>query len=419
MAKPEIHIALPVMDENAFLPSLLNALSHQTIQDYRLYVCVNQPEVWWQDHANQRVCRENMATMEHLHSLNDDRIDILDKSSPGNGWIGKAHGIGWARRTLMERISVLANSNDIILSLDADTSFGPAYLESVRSNVILNPDVVAFSIPYYHKLTGDTGLDRVMLRYEIYMRAYAINLWRINSPYCFTALGSAIALPVWAYRSIGGITPKLSGEDFYFLQKLVKFGKVLHWNQEKVYPAARLSERVYFGTGPALIKGMDGNWDSYPVYSIQLYKAVAEMYNMFPLLFEKDLSTPMDDFLLNKSAELPWKGIRKNCRSMEQFVRACHEKLDGLRILQYLKERSHLEPFSNEAAAISLLETIEKEQGIKPAKEIPDSFTFTGSPVLILDSIRNALTQSEMTYRMQHWSKVTGFSPIYYPGETS
>ncbi len=90
----------------------------------------------------------------------------------------------------------------------------------------------------------------------------------------FTAIGSAMALPVKSYRAIGGMTPHKSGEDFYFLQKLRKFGKVLTWNKEKVYPEARYSDRVFFGTGPAMIKGRDGDWSSYPIYPFELFDEI-------------------------------------------------------------------------------------------------------------------------------------------------
>jgi hypothetical protein len=413
MGAPVLHIALPVMDEAASLPVVISALYLQTIQDFKLHICVNQPEEWWDNPSKRRVCIINANTIDFLRSLKDPRIEIIDRSSQGRGWIGKSHGIGWARRTIMDRISALAQPNDIILSLDADTTFGPAYLESILANVIVNPKVVAISIPYYHSLTGDSDLDRAMLRYETYMRAYAINLWRINSPYSFTALGSAIAIPVWAYRAIGGLTPKMSGEDFYFLQKLVKYGTILHWNTEMVYPAARLSERVYFGTGPALIKGIEGNWDSYPVYRTELFELLSGTYKLFPKLFEKDLPTPLDDFLKVRSGLLPWAGIRKNSRSREQFVRACHEKLDGLRILQYLKEKNNLEPARDEESTLELLSAIRLEQEIVPEEAISESFTFADSPVVILDFIRNALTQSEMSYRKQHWTKISGLNAIF------
>jgi hypothetical protein len=413
MSEPVIHIALPVMDESTCLPELLSALMLQTIQDYRLYVCVNQPDEWWSDPQKSRVCLENQAVFSFIDSFNDPRIRLIDKTSRTKGWTGKVKGIGWARKTLMDLISSEALPSDIILSLDADTVFGPDYLESVRTNVIVNPETVGFSIPYYHRLTGEPELDRVMLRYEIYMRAYAINLWRIQSPYSFSALGSAIALPVWSYRAIGGITPKLCGEDFYFLQKLVKYGTVMHWNGEMVFPAARLSERVFFGTGPALIKGLHGDWSSYPVYCMNLFEPIEITYKLFPKLLEKDIPTPLDGFLESRSGGLPWIALRRNSRTLEQFVRACHEKLDGLRILQYLKECNRLNPFNDEIATLELLAAIQKEQGFIPGVAIPGSFSFSHSSIELLDEIRNVLAESEMSYRKQHWTRVTGVNAMF------
>ncbi|NVO20346.1 MAG: glycosyltransferase family 2 protein [Bacteroidetes bacterium] len=413
MPDPILHIALPVLDETATISAVLNCLFLQTVQDFRLYVCVNQPDEWWNEPSKRRICLENASLLNFLHSLKDERIVIIDRTSPGKGWLGKNHGIGWARKTLMDRISEVADKKDIIVSMDADTSFDPGFLESILSNVLVNPEVVGYSIPYYHRITGIEDLDRAMLRYEIYMRAYAINLWRIKSPYCFTALGSAIAVPVWAYRAIGGLTPKLSGEDFYFLQKLVKFGTILHWTTEQVYPAARLSERVYFGTGPALIKGLAGNWESYPIYNVEFFKPISEAYKLFPRLFEKDIPTPLDEFLACRSGGLPWAGIRKNSRSREQFIRACHEKIDGLRILQYLKEVDRKYPVPAELSTLELIAVIAEEQEIIPELEILPDFTFSGSSVKCLNAIRNTLARAEMSFRKRHWTQVSGLNAIF------
>ncbi len=412
MIEPFVHIALPVMDEYSNLPRLLASLSLQTVKDFRLYVCVNQPESWWNDSGKIRICEDNQSTLSFLEAIKDDRIEIIDRSSPGLGWEGKNHGIGWARKVLMDHIASRAKPSDIILSLDADTAFAPAYVESVRINLMLNPGIVALSVQYYHPLTGEKKIDRAILRYEIYMRAYAINLWRINNPYSYTALGSAIALPVWAYKAIGGMTPKLSGEDFYFLQKLVKFGPVLHWNSQTVFPAGRLSERVFFGTGPALIRGINGDWGSYPVYPASLFGKVSETCKAFPALYEKDIATAFDKFFLDKTGILPWTGLRKNARSREQFVRACHEKLDGLRILQFLKESMKEIVSDNETATLDLLDLIKREQGFSLKSPIGNLFSFETSPVEMLDDIRNTLMQSEMSYRLQHWTRLTGLNSI-------
>jgi len=401
------------MDESLALPVLMEALQKQSLQEYRLVICVNQPDVWWSDETKQRVCRDNQEVIAYIRSLDDSRIVLLDRSSPGNGWTDKAFGIGWARKTVMDWISANAKGNDLIVSMDADTVFGPLYLESVAENFRLNPRATAFSIPYYHPLSGNEAIDRAALRYEIYMRAYAINLWRIGSPYCFSALGSAIALPVRSYRAIGGMTPKLSGEDFYFLQKLVKFGTVIHWNGEMVYPAARLSERVFFGTGPALIKGMSGNWSSYPIYRMDLFDTIAATYRIFPDLFIADFPTPLDGFLSVRKATLPWTALRKNARTREQFVRSCHEVVDGLRILQYLKEMNRLDPFPDEYALMELLEWINKTHSIHPDLVLQEDFDFRHCPLPLLDSVRNALANCEMNYRRQHWMDLTGLNPLF------
>lgn len=410
MNKPRIYIALPVMDESLMLPLVLKAIDKQSFNDYRLFICVNQPDEWWDsDPGKIDICRRNEECLNYVRALDDQRITLIDKSSRGLGWQGKKYGIGWARKILMDHIAEIADDHDIILSLDADTLFSPGYFESVRLNFELNPEAVALSVPYYHQLTGEEVLDRAMLRYEIYMRSYAINLWSIGSPYCFTALGSAIALPVKAYKAIGGMTPKLSGEDFYFLQKLVKYGLVMHWNGESVFPSARLSERVFFGTGPALIRGISGNWASYPVYHPDLFREIAMTYDSFPALFLKDIPTPMDSFLLEKNEELPWRMLRKNSKTSDRFIRACHEKIDGLRILQFLKERSLSAGIPDE---ISLKEVLQKMALVEKLHFEKDSFSFEQSEIRQLDAIRNVLADCEMDFRKSHWNRVSSLDSL-------
>lgn len=407
-----IYIALPVMNENERLPLLIQAIMEQTEKKFRLVICVNQPDSWWSDALHYNVCEENRLTIKYLESLNDKRIEIVDKSSPGKGWPPKGHGIGVARKFLMDHISTIADENDIIISMDADTVFKKEYFASVAENLRLNPAASAIAIPYYHRLSYDTELDRAMLRYEIYMRAYAINMWRIQSPYCFSALGSAIALPVWAYKAVGGMTPKLSGEDFYFLQKIVKTGRLLHWNGEIVYPATRLSDRVFFGTGPALIKGIGGDWSSYPIYNYSLFDKITATYKLFGPLFSKDVETPLDDFLIRRFGELPWKALRQNFKSQSHFIRACHEKIDGLRILQFLKESQVSDEKDNENTLSELLE-LHKKQFPELISDLHTPVDFTLTSITDLDHARDVLFEIEMYYRKLHWNDFTGLTTMY------
>ena len=394
------------------LPLLIQAIMDQTVQQFRLVICVNQPNSWWNDPVHLHVCEENQLTIRYLQRIDDKRIEIIDRSAPGKGWPLKGHGIGVARKYLMDHISKVADADDIIISMDADTVFSKEYFASVAENLRINPAASAIAIPYYHKLSYNQELDRAMLRYEIYMRAFAINMWRIRSPYCFTALGSAIALPVWAYRESGGMTPKLSGEDFYFLQKIVKTGRLLHWNSEIVFPATRLSDRVFFGTGPALIKGMGGDWSSYPVYNYRLFDQVAETYKLFASLYSKDVVTPLDNFLFGKFGELPWKGLRNNFKTQAHFIRACHEKIDGLRILQFLKESQPSDEKISEAALSELL-MLYKKQFPELINERNTKVDFLQSSIAALDSTRDILFEIEMHYRKIHWNDFTGLTTLY------
>lgn len=412
MSPSLIYIALPVMNEMERLPLLMEAIIGQTIQHFRLVVCVNQPDSWWHEPAHVGICHENQLAIKYLQSFDDKRIEIIDKSSPGKGWSPKAHGIGFARKFLMDHISALALANDLIISMDADTVFNKDYFYTVAENLRLNPAASAISIPYYHRLSYNNELDRAMLRYEIYMRSFAVNMWRIRSPYSFTALGSAIAMPVWAYKATGGMTPKMSGEDFYFLQKVVKTGRLLHWNGEIVYPAARLSDRVFFGTGPALIKGIEGDWSSYPVYNHRLFAEVAETGRLFAQLYKSDSETPLDDFLIRKFGELPWKALRQNFKSQAHFIRACNEKIDGLRILQFLKERQPPDEKVSENALSELLQLFEN-QFPRLISGLNTKVDFSLTPVSELDHIRDVLFEIEMYYRKTHWNEFTGLTIMY------
>ncbi len=390
---PVIYVALPVMDEVEHIGACLGAIKKQTYTNYKVYVCVNQPDSWWNEGEKRKVCENNQKT---IALLRNEVCTVIDKSSKGKGWQHRDAGVGWARKTVMDAINAVAADNDIIISLDADTVFDDSYFESVAGLLTRFPERLALANPYYHRLTGDETLDRAMLRYEIYMRTYVLNLWQIGSPYTFTALGSAIALPAWAYRKAGSITPKKSGEDFYLLQKLRKAGRIITWNTDTVYPATRYSGRVFFGTGPALIKGSKGDWSSYPIYHRPIFNEIHETYLLFEKLFTEDVPVPMSAFIQKHFGEENiWHTLRKNCRSRETFVAACHQKIDGLRVLQYLKWRQSQLNMTDEEALTDFLSANKLNQWALNV----GTFRFTDAPVALLDAIRNTLVEEEKKWQ--------------------
>ena len=400
---PVVHIALPAMGERKYLPKTLACISRQNLKGFHTWICVNQPESYHLHSEKKEICHNNAHTLDFLRDYPLENLHIIDRSSRGNGWEEGKLGVGMARKVLMDAIAKAASNEDIIVSMDADTEFGENYLTSVVTLFSKNPDTLALANPYYHPLADDHKLNRAMLRYEIYMRYYALNMRFIGTPYHFTPLGSAMASTVKAYRKIGGLTPKKSGEDFYFLQKMVKAGKVLTYNTETVYPGNRLSDRVFFGTGPALIKGMSGEWEAYPLFPLQHFQEVKQTIDLFPELLHGPKETPMDAFLARqfKTPDI-YEPLRKNHKTPEKFIKACHEKIDGLRILQFLKVRYAEEPDRDDNTLKKFLLTHFECKNIE--KELKN-LDFSLSPMEGIDKIRNFLFQNELSIRKDDTEK--------------
>ena len=330
-----------------------------------------------------------------------------DAKHYGVGWARKtamdaALEYARSRRWPLERV--------LLACMDADTLYPEDYLECQAALFAACPEALALSNPYYHfleeglagaKLLGwkagtvvagnvpsgmfpqetvlegisssgpahaglsdsvpDCSLDVngagsdsekracAMLHYEVYMRSYALNLMLVGHPYALTAVGSSMSCTLEAYRKIGGISPFKSGEDFYFLQKMLKTGAVLRHSPALSHPSPRLSTRVFFGTGPALNKGVEGQWASYPIYPMSLFGRMQDAYEALPDLYDFLCGPEVPDGLCRPLARKFdfwgaafgsdwWKPIKAHCGGRKaQFVRACMEKFDALRSLQFLK----------------------------------------------------------------------------------
>ena len=379
------------------LPELFESLMHQSFSDFTVYCCVNNPEGWAQsgNDIEQAMYRNNQASLTHLYHLAEKMhqgppaLHIIDRSSPGKGWEPKRRGVGWARKTLMESIAKHHDDDTLIVSLDADTAISTTYLASVADRMNTHPSHNALCVPYYHPLSGDADQDRAMLRYEVYMRHYLLSLLESGNPYAFTALGSAMVFPLWAYRRVGGYTPLQGGEDFYLMQKFAKTGKMLLDCSEPVRPQGRPSMRVPFGTGPAIAKGIDSLSAAYPLFPAEGFQAVADTYATFPNLYDHDIETPMTPFLQQQlRTDDLWQPLRNNFKTRELFVHACHERVDGLRILQFLKT-FNLRPAEEEL----------RQWGARHQLPIKKDLNFATSPIAEINNLRNSIFELEAQLR--------------------
>lgn len=334
-----LYVTIPAINESEFIPGVLNDLAKQELKDFTLVVCVNQPDDWWSDDPKRSICENNIETMKFVSSfceLNNIHFILQDKCSPGNGWTGKQGGVGWARKTLMDAVSEMADEEDVIVSLDADTRVEPGYLSEIEKQFSIFPKASAMALPYFHRLQGDDDHKKSMLRYEIYLRSYAINLLRINFPFAYTPIGSAMAARVSAYRKIRGLTATTSGEDFYFMMKLRKTGIIIPFCNTRVFPSSRKSHRVIFGTGPTVALGAPGQVERYPVYHPSLFDQIDDACRAFGEIFITG-NPAAAERALKVFPDLEHEKLLKNNPQLIRFIHACFMKADAFAVYKFVR----------------------------------------------------------------------------------
>ncbi len=240
----------------------------------------------------------------------------------------KHFGAGLARKLVMDeavrRFNRVDHDAGIILSLDADTTVEQNYLREVTGLFDRSPDTDGCSIRFAHPV-GDEESGRVgdeksrkvrneksrkvrdekseneserelypeavyeaIVNYELHQRYYLEALRFTGYPYAFHTVGSAFAVRARAYCRQGGMSKRQAGEDFYFIQKVAMQGNFSECNSTTVHPSPRPSDRVPFGTGPAIAKQLDHPGESFLTYAPQLFRHLHDFYALIPDFFALD-----------------------------------------------------------------------------------------------------------------------------------
>ena len=401
-----IQVAIPACGERDWLPKTLDALANQDDSDFEVWVCVNQAAEKHEDPSSAALCADNRETLDWLQRQAQQfpfRLHVLDRALPEKAPPASVAGVGWARRLLFDTILERVPTTEVCVSLDADTLLPNNYLSSVRTAFSRYSNATALAAPYYHHLPRDPDHARRLLRYEIYLRYYQLALWWAGSPYAFLALGSAMAFRARAYVPAGGMPPRSAGEDFYFMQRLRKHGPVIRWIESKVYPSARVSQRVPFGTGPLMAQAdltlLERRFPFYDPGSFALLKGT---FQQFPQLFVTDTALPMETYWDRHLGGLAvFERLRRNFKSQAHFIRACHDKLDGLRTLQFLKFKERETKAPPDAAwRVSTL--------LAHLGEAPVQLDFENQPLDELNRVRDRLAAVEARLQrafMDQWDQ--------------
>lgn len=305
--------------------------------------------------------RENNAKMLYelirisMSEFNDHpllNIIVLDCTSDGSLFSNK-EGVGLARKTAMDY--AVLHGSDVLACLDADTLVSTSYifcLESFYAKSIMSSS----SSPYHsswaltgfsHQRGGVEEEENAVRIYENYLLEHSRLLYSCGTPYYPVALGPTIVCTSQAYAECGGMNTRCAGEDFYFLQSLIK----LHVHKDsivylscRVFPSARTSDRVLFGTGRKICEIIEGH--PCRVFENSSYKILRKFIDIFNKTKNEN---PMESFYHEVSNNLPelmpflekdgfftdWQKIYlihyKSSRNLEY---AFHDRFDGLKIIR-------------------------------------------------------------------------------------
>lgn len=281
-------------------------------------------------------------------------IALIDASSNGKGIPDKIAGVGAARKMGMDlSLSLFDYSNPskkMIICLDTDCIVERNYLKVIKESFTKNEVEVAV-IDYQHHNHNNFENEKAITWYEIFLRYYSFGLAYAGSPYSFHTIGSTIVCTDMAYKKVGGMNTNEAAEDFYFLQKLAKQFPVYRIYKTKVYPLARESWRVPFGTGRSIT-----DFNQSVKHITLLYNPVIfEILKGWLQIFQETGFEPADiildkvnpihpglmEFLKQRKFETSWRNILNNSKSIEQLKRQKINWFDGfktLKLVHYLRD---------------------------------------------------------------------------------
>ena len=253
----------------------------------------------------------------------------------------KHAGVGLARKIGMDEATFRFGQleyDGLIVCLDGDCTVSVNYLQSLLTAE--EQHYKGLSIYYEHPLNGlDDQHVKAIVNYEIFLRFYAQGLQWAGYPFPFQTVGSSMAARATAYMRVGGMNKRKAGEDFYFLHKLFPQGLFTAWPHCTVYPSARISKRVPFGTGKAMIASKAGEKDYGRLYHPQLFRDLRlwllDLKEVYTLNSQSWPET-VRHFLEQQDWRADLQDLTLRSKTYEQFKRNFYFWLDGFKILRFL-----------------------------------------------------------------------------------
>lgn len=261
-------VCIPACNEISLFP-VLNSINHcSSIANVAVVVAINAAE-----NADENIKKTNQKAFDELVNSQEANsfwfpwmVELYNHLSP------KKAGVGLARKLAMDRackeIKTISGEN-ILLCLDADCTVSTNWVQEIINYFSANKNIKAASVYFEHPVPEDALLTEAILLYEMHLRYLKQALQWAGFPWYFHTVGSSMALRAETYVKNGGMNTRQAGEDFYFLHKLMPlgFGEI---NTATVFPAARFSDRVPFGTGRSMMEFRENRTQT--TYDFEIFK---------------------------------------------------------------------------------------------------------------------------------------------------
>lgn len=260
----------------------------------------------------------------------------------------KKAGVGLARKIAMDeakhRLLQSAHPVKVITCYDADCQCEVNYLTAVYDHFSQSKKEAA-SIHFEHPdadLNGNAH-QRAIYLYELHLRYFIYMQDRIGLPFAFHTVGSSMACTARGYQRIGGMNTRKAGEDFYFLQKFIQDRQCANLRSTTIYPSARESKRVPFGTGRAISEIL-GSGQGYKSYNPKSFRDLEQLVQSIDDLFhERNIELILEtypqavkEFLISISFQDTVKRLNQNTKSLDTFTKAFYQFFDAFQLMKYL-----------------------------------------------------------------------------------
>jgi len=352
-------LVIPCFDEAPdFIARLL---THPEASNVLLVVVINQPDTF-ADNVNNKSLFEMLTKSGKVYSTDNVyytthgnlNLIVIDRFS-NHLRIKKKNGVGLARKigvdTACRLVQLGCIQSDFIYSSDADAHLPANYFSACERSSKTGAMVFDFT-----HIKTNSAISAATQNYEQAIKYYMRGLQWAVSPYAFYTLGSALAVSMDCYCQVRGFPKRPGGEDFYLLNKIAKIARVEFLENILIHIESRLSNRVPFGTGPA-VKAIMASDEEYSYYHPAIFTCLKQLLcwanqdlahtilssnikptiNAHEFLLSAELTATAREALISLGFNQFLAHVAKQCRHPETIRHHFHWWFDGFRTLKFIR----------------------------------------------------------------------------------